>query len=207
MRRFLLLPILFCVMLAHAQVEQTINVPYTTGKSPTYQALLYLPSDYSTSGKRYPLLVFCHSASEAADGSSAGTGLAKIYNQAQKGGPAYYIEHGQWPATFTNPVNGAQEQFIVVSPQAGDWSINGDQLANIVNYLVATYRVDVNRIHLTGVSAGGQGVVEYAAQLDPNEDNPSQTKDVRKYLPADIVPMSAATSYDPTQTWANIDVA
>ena len=158
MRRVVLaLSILCFSFLVQAQIEQTITVPYTTSKTPTYQALLYLPSDYSTSTKSYPLLVFCHSWSEAADGSSAGTGLAKIYNQAQKGGPAYFIEHGQWPATFTNPVNGAQEQFIVVSPQSNDWSMNGDQLANIVNYLVATYRVDVNRIHITGVSAGGQG--------------------------------------------------
>ncbi len=204
--------VLFFLFIAYftavsAQVETTITVPYTSSASPTYQALLYLPSDYSTSGKSYPLLVFCHSASEAADGSSAGTGLAKIYNQAQKGGPAYYIEHGGWPATFTNPITGAQEQFIVVSPQSNDWSINGDQLANIVNYLVGKYRVDVNRIHLTGVSAGAQGVSEYAAQLDPNEDAPSLSKDVRKYKPADIVPMSAATSNDPNSTWAGIDVA
>ena len=204
--------VLFFLFIAYftavsAQVETTITVPYTSSASPTYQALLYLPGDYSTSGKSYPLLVFCHSASEAADGSSTGTGLAKIYNQAQKGGPAYYIEHGGWPATFTNPITGAQEQFIVVSPQSNDWSINGDQLANIVNYLVGKYRVDVNRIHLTGVSAGAEGVSEYAAQLDPNEDAPSLTKDVRKYKPADIVPMSAATSNDPNSAWASIDVA
>ncbi|MDP4247715.1 MAG: hypothetical protein Q8932_17890, partial [Bacteroidota bacterium] len=190
----------------HAQLESTINVPYTASASPTYKALVYLPSDYSTTTKSYPLLVFCHSASEAADGASTGTGLAKIYNQASYGGPAYFIEHGGWPASFSNPVNGAQEQFIVVSPQASTWSISGDQLANIVNYLVATYRVDVNRIHLTGVSAGGAGVAEYAAQLDPNEDAPSLTKDARKYKPADIVPMSQASN-DPTQTWGNIDVS
>ncbi|MDP4151510.1 MAG: hypothetical protein Q8943_19040, partial [Bacteroidota bacterium] len=66
----------------HAQLESTINVPYTASASPTYKALVYLPSDYSTTTKSYPLLVFCHSASEAADGASTGTGLAKIYNQA-----------------------------------------------------------------------------------------------------------------------------
>ena len=49
--------------------------------------------------------------------------------------------------------------------------------------------------------------MEYAAQLDPNEDVPSLSKDIRKYKAATIVPMSAATSLDPSQTWANIDVA
>jgi chitodextrinase len=196
----------FYFSIANAQIEKTINVPYTTSASPTFQALLYLPSDYSTTTKSYPLLVFCHSASEAADGSSAGSGLAKIYNQATLGGPPYYIEHGGWPATFTNPVTGAQEQFIVVSPQSNSWSVNGDMLANIVNYLVTTYRVDVNRIHLTGPSAGGAATVEYAAHMNPNEDAPSLTKNVRKWKPADIVPMSETTD-DATQTWGNIIVA
>ncbi len=190
----------------NAQIETTINVPITTSASPTDQALLYLPSDYSTSGKSYPLLVFCHSASEAADGSSAGTGLAKIYNQASYGGPSYFIEHSGWPASFNNPITGAQEQFIVVSPQAKTWSLSGDQLANVINYLVATYRVDINRIHVTGVSAGGAGVAEYCAQLNSSESTPSLTADVRKWKPADMVPMSEASN-DPTQSWANIVVA
>ena len=197
---------LFIFITTNAQIETTIKVPYTTSASPTFQALLYLPSDYSTTTKSYPLLVFCHSASEAADGASAGTGLAKIYNQATLGGPPYFIEHGGWPATFTNPVTGAQEQFIVVSPQSNTWSVNGDMLANIVNYLVTTYRVDVNRIHLTGPSAGGAATVEYAAHMNPNEDAPSLTKDVRKWKAADIVPMSETTD-DATQTWGNIIVA
>ncbi|MDP4254893.1 MAG: T9SS type A sorting domain-containing protein [Bacteroidota bacterium] len=191
---------------AHAQVEQTINVPYTSSATPTYQALLYLPSGYSTAtSTSYPLIVFCHGASEAADGKSTGLGLAKIYNQANAGGPAYFIEHNQWPASFTNPVNGKSEQFIVVSPQAGDWGVNGDQLANIVNYIVNTYRVDKNRIHLTGILAGGAGVVEYASQLDPNEDPPAQASDSRSWKPASIVPMSSASN-EPAQSWGNISV-
>ncbi|MDP4151509.1 MAG: T9SS type A sorting domain-containing protein [Bacteroidota bacterium] len=197
---------LFNIVIASAQVERTINVPYTASSSPTFQALLYLPSDYSSTSMNYPLLVFCHNSSEAADGASAGTGLAKIYNQASYGGPAYFIEHGGWPATFTNPVNGRQEQFIVVSPQSNTWAINGDELAYIVNFLVANYRVDTSRIHLTGVSSGGAGVVEYAAQMNPDEDPPSQSARVRRWKPADMVAMSEATN-NPTQAWGNVIVA
>jgi hypothetical protein len=188
---------------ANAQVEKTINVPYTSSSSPTYQALLYLPSDYSSSSKSYPLLVFCHGAGEAADG---GSGLAGIYNSSGSGGPAYFIEHGGWPSSFTNPVTGAQEQFIVVSPQADTWDMSGDALANVVNYLVKTYRVDVNRIHLTGLSAGGESVVEYVSQLDPLEDPPAVSSDKRTYPAASVVPMSQATN-QPIQSWGNIDVA
>jgi hypothetical protein len=204
-----LLAIVIALMIAvivDAQVERVINVPYTSGASPTDQALLLLPSDYATSPGSYPLLVFCHSASEAADGASAGTGLAKIYNQASYGGPSYFIEHGSWPASFRNPITGLQEQFIVVSPQAKSWSFSGDQLAYVINYLVANYRIDTNRIHITGVSAGGGGVAEYAAQLNMNETTPSLNVNVRKWKPADIIPMSEATNR-PTQTWANIVVA
>ncbi|MDP4149388.1 MAG: T9SS type A sorting domain-containing protein [Bacteroidota bacterium] len=198
---------LFYFTVANAQVEKTINVPYTSSSSPTYQALLYLPSDYNSSSKSYPLLVFCHGTGEAADGGTAGTGLAKIYNSSGSGGPAYFIEHGGWPSSFKNPVTGAQEQFIVVSPQAADWDMAGDQLANVVNYLVKTYRVDVNRIHLTGLSAGGMSVVEYVSQLDPAEDPPAGgSSDKRTYPAATVVPMSQASN-DPIQSWGNIAVA
>jgi hypothetical protein len=205
MRKFLLFfPALLCIVVANAQIEKTINVPYTSSSSPTFQALVYLPTDYSTATtKQYPLLVFCQGAGEAADGG----GVSKIYNSSGSGGPAYFIEHGGWPASFTNPVTGAQEQFIVVSPQANTWSVNGDQLANIVNYLVKTYRVDINRIHLTGPSAGGAGVVEYVSQLSPDETPPAGgNSDKRTYPAATVVPMSQAT-YDPPQSWGNVAVA
>src|SRR5882757_2828526 len=206
MRKILLFfPALFYFTVAHAQIEKTINVPYTSSSSPTFQALVYLPPDYSTATtKQYPLLVFCQGAGEAADG---GGGVSRIYNSSGSGGPAYFIEHGGWPASFTNPVTGAQEQFIVVSPQANTWSVNGDQLANIVNYLVKTYRVDVNRIHLTGPSAGGAGVVEYVSQLSPDETPPAGgNSDKRTYPAATVVPMSQATS-DPPQSWGNVAIA
>lgn len=202
MKQFLLFLLSFSLLQAHAQVEKIINVPYTTAASPTFQALINLPSDYATAPtKKYPLLVFCHGDGEA------GTNLSLIYNSLGSGGPAYFIEHGQWPASFTNPVTGVQEQFIVVSPQANAWGPNGDQLNNIVTYLVANYRVDINRIHLTGLSAGAAGVVEYASQLDPNETTvPSVGVDARNYPAASMVPMSQAT-YDPPQSWGNVAVA
>jgi hypothetical protein len=206
MKKLILSLIVFSSYFCFGQTEPVITVPITSsGLSGTIeQGLLKLPSDYATSGgKQYPLLVFFHGAGEAADGGTAGTGLAKIYNSSSAGGPAYYIEHGLWPASFTNPQTGVQEQFIVVTPQAADWNISGDQAAFIINYLVTTYRVDVNRIHLTGLSAGGATIVDYAAQMDANEDAPSLGTNVRTYKPATIVPMSPATNAV-QQSWGNV---
>lgn len=202
MKKILIFLLSFSLLHTNAQVEKIINVPYTPSATPTWQALINLPSDYTTATtKKYPLLVFCHGDGEA------GTNISLIYNSLGSGGPAYFIEHGQWPASFTNPVTGAQEQFIVVSPQANAWGPNGDQLNNIVAYVVANYRVDANRIHLTGLSAGSAGVVEYASQLDPNETTvPTVGVDARKYPAASMVPMSQAT-YDPPQSWGNVAVA
>lgn len=207
MKKIIIFLLSFSLLQVNAQVEKIINVPYTSSAAPTFQALLNQPSDYTTATtKKYPLLVFCQGAGEAADGTSTGTGVQKIYNSLGSGGPAYFIEHGQWPASFTNPVTGAQEQFIIVSVQANSWSCNGDQLQNIVSYLVATYRADVNRIHITGPSAGGEGSVQYASQMDPNDDNPVLAIDKRTWPAADIVPMSQASD-NPTSAWANVAVA
>jgi len=193
---------------ASAQVERVINVPTSTSSSSNIQALLHLPSDYTISTNTYPLIIFCHSASEAVDGASTGTGLAKIYNQALYGGPPYFIEHGAWPTSFRNPYSGMQEQFIVVSPQSKHWQISGDQLAFVIDYIVATYRVDVNRIHITGVSAGGGTIVQYAAHLDVNENTPSLTTRVRKWKAASMVPMSdALNNSSPKQIWGDIIAA
>jgi hypothetical protein len=55
-----ILPLLFLCLWSEAQsqVETTINVPYTSSASPTFQALMYLPDDYATTGAQtYPSLV------------------------------------------------------------------------------------------------------------------------------------------------------
>ena len=182
-----------------AQVETSITVPYTTAASPTFPALLYLPDDYNTTGaQKYPLLVFLHGSGESCPPQS------NLYNNSGSGGPSYLIEHGQWPTTgFVNPKDGKTYKFIVVSPQSGcnSWSTSGDQLENIINYLVSKYRVDVDRIYGTGVSAGGGGITEYAAHMDaPTE---SILTSVRTHKFAAMVPMSLATNA-PKQAWADV---
>jgi len=184
---------------AYAQIETSITVPYTSAASPTFPALLYLPDDYATTGtQQYPLLVFLHGSGESCPPQSS------LYNSTGSGGVPYAIEHGQWPTTgFVNPKDGKTYKFIVVSPQSGcnSWSTAGDQLENIIKYLVATYRVDVNRIYGTGLSAGGGGVTEYAAHLDAATE--TILTSTRTYKFAAMVPMSLAT-ITPVQSWGTM---
>lgn len=175
-----------------AQGDQTaITVPINAGGTQTYQALLHLPDDYNTTLVKYPLLVFLHGLGEQ------GSDLSIIYNSSGAGGPAYEIAHGTWPSSFTNPVDGKAYKFIVVSPQCPtNGSTSATQLSYVLKYLLAQYRVDTNRVYITGLSEGGQGVVEYLGHY-------MNTPLVKV---AAATPMSAAIG-QPQQSMINASVA
>src|SRR5438105_13768547 len=162
--------------------QQSITVPITSSGT-TENALLSLPNDYGSTTTSYPLIVFLHGTGEA------GTDLSLIYNSSSAGGPAYYIGQGTFPTSFTNPADGKTYKFIVLTPQAPTWSTSGPQLDYVLQYMVKNYRVDVSRIYLTGLSAGGEGIVNYVTH---NTVTPT-------YTHAAFDPLSAAI-YTPHKT-------
>lgn len=100
--------------------------------------LLYLPADYETSKKDWPLLVFLHGLGER------GPDIDKV----KKHGPARLIEQGK------------EFPFIVVSPQcpAGSWwPYEVPKVLALIDEIAETHRVDAKRIYLTGLSMGGFG--------------------------------------------------
>lgn len=102
----------------------------------------YLPDGYGT-GTRFPLIVFFHGAGERGNGS-----LAEL-PRVLKHGPPKLIEDGkEFPA-------------IVISPQTPTNWLSGITTP-FVNYLLANYDVDPDRVYITGLSLGGQGTWEYA---------------------------------------------
>ena len=106
-------------------------------------AYVHLPSDYATTGaQKYPLIVFAPGAGEV------GTNAASLLVY----GPSYFVNKGD-PMEFM--VNGVLEKPIVISlqPTAG-WP-NTTILDNALTTIVNQYRVDTNRIYLTGLSMGG----------------------------------------------------
>jgi len=103
-------------------------------KNARVKYLLHLPEDYTKDKKEWPLILFLHGAGERGDNLE----LVKAH-----GPPKIAEQRKNFP-------------FIVVSPQCstGDWW-SGDVLKALLDDLVARYRIDEERIYLTGLSMGG----------------------------------------------------
>lgn len=105
--------------------------------------LLHLPGDYEATGsKRYPLLIFLHGAGERGDD------LEKV----KAHGPPKLV------------ANGKDFPFIIVSPQAPEsgWSL--PTLDGLFEHVTNKYRVDIDRVYLTGLSMGGFATWRWAAE-------------------------------------------
>jgi pimeloyl-ACP methyl ester carboxylesterase len=112
------------------------------GLASTYHYLVDLPRGYADeTGKRWPLLVFLHHA------DASGSDLSLVRHCALAGLIA----------------RGKQVPAIVVSPQYPDGPIwSTPILAHLITGLAARYRVDRDRVYMTGVSAGGDETWNFA---------------------------------------------
>ena len=189
---FTTLLLFLCYLSSSGQGRQFIITINSDHQTTPFPALVDTPIGYNTSTTKYPLLIFLHGTGESSGtgvsdaGYLAGNYLNKLFNNQSAGGPAYYIANGQWPDSFANPNTGVYSHFIVVSPQAPGWSTAGSQLNFIIsNFIAMGYRVDLNRIYVTGLSAGGQGVMDYV--------NNNNMPILPIYDVAAVVPMSMAT--------------
>jgi pimeloyl-ACP methyl ester carboxylesterase len=128
----------------------------------SYQYITYLPTDYGNdSTKEYPLLIFLHG------GSARGKDTLDLYSS----GP------------FDQIYRGRNFPFIVVAPQCPKhlrWSTE-NWFENFYYDLLKKYRIDTNRIYLTGESLGGSGTWFFASKYP------------EKF--AAIAPMSGFTSH------------
>jgi pimeloyl-ACP methyl ester carboxylesterase len=103
-----------------------------------YQYLRYLPKEYNADTlKKWPLIIYLHG------GSDRGNELNKLYSS---GIPDQIFRGRQFP-------------FIIISPQCPEhlrWSTD-NWFENFFEEVTARYRIDTNRIYLTGLSLGGSG--------------------------------------------------
>jgi len=142
----------------------------------------YLPPDYDQAALS-PLLVFLHGAGEGGDGSA--DQLQALARAAIPG----YIANDAWPDDRPFVVLAPQHvvsgdlspysmcagvafgascavtvQHDLGNPTPGSVCPTPHEIHDFIDYAVATYAVDPDRVYLTGLSCGGYGVWEYLSQ-------------------------------------------
>src|SRR5262245_46633890 len=98
---------------------------------------LYLPPDYESRDK-WPLVMFLHGRGERSDDLD----LVKLH-----GLPKNIVEGQHFP-------------FVIVAPQCpitSYWSEQTEALNALIDHIIASYLIDINRVYLTGLSMGGTG--------------------------------------------------
>jgi predicted esterase len=110
---------------------------------PTYRFLTYLPDGYATDQKmKWPLILFLHGAGERGD---------DVNVVARTGLPQWLTSQSDFP-------------FVVISPQCPqNESWNPYAVNDFLDRIVSQYRVDPDRIYLTGLSMGGIGSWDLAS--------------------------------------------
>lgn len=107
-------------------------------KDTNYHYISYTPKEYYTDTlKNWPLIIYLHG------GSARGTDTIKLYT--------YGIPDQIW--------RGREFPFVIVAPQCPvhhRWSTD-NWFENFYEDIITKYRVDTNRVYLTGLSLGGAG--------------------------------------------------
>jgi predicted peptidase len=125
---------------ANGQQEKTFEKEVNNMKV-KLRYLLFLPEGYDKSEKTWPLILFLHGSGET------GNDLSKV----KKHGPPKIVEKKK------------DFPFIVVLPQAPQRGWRPEALNALLDDVVANYKVDNDRIYLTGLSMGGFGTWALAA--------------------------------------------
>ncbi|CAN5789996.1 hypothetical protein BH10CHL1_BH10CHL1_11550 [soil metagenome] len=111
------------------QATKTLHLDY----------LLHLPTTYGQDpNQRWPLILFLHGYGESGEDVNA------------------VRKHGLPPIVAQQP----DFPFIVVAPQCPWhtwWPELADNLDQLLDHTIETYRVDAKRVYLTGLSMGGYG--------------------------------------------------
>jgi dienelactone hydrolase len=109
-----------------------------------------IPARYSTTTKKYPLIVFIHGIGEL------GTSLSRM----NCCGLPKHLYNKTFPANFN--VGGANHSFLVIAPQF-KVRPSAAQVQSVIDYARAKWRVDDTRIYVTGLSMGGGSTWDWSS--------------------------------------------
>jgi predicted esterase len=148
--------------------------------------LIHYPSDFYTSQKKYPIIVFNHGIGESGRGDTMLSAL-------NRWGPGWFVANQAWNLTATSPLNGRPYEFLYVAMQDTTVTPTPEEMLYVINNEPAIKdRIDRNGIFITGISVGGGNTMK--ATLTSREMSASI---------AAIVPVSAALTFD----FSNIELA
>ena len=151
MKNLLTLLLVFSCIFVYAQGPQiAVTVP-TASKSrwgyqnpATEQGWLYLPADYGSTTKRYPVVLFYHGSGKTDLNSLLTQGLTQV------------IAQGMRPDNIVSPKDGLSYSFIVLSLlDPTNWSPDAATLPSALRWLTTNYRINTDMVYVTGLSAGG----------------------------------------------------
>lgn len=114
-----------------------------------------LPFNYYNTRKNYPLIVFLPGAGQFGNG---GLQLPLLLND----GMAQMIGEKKFPANIN--VNGKDFSFIVLTPQFSRYPSNLEVMS-FIEFAKKTYRIDISRIYLSGLSMGGFVTTDVGAEF------------------------------------------
>ncbi len=105
-----------------------------------YRYLTYLPDNYKTTSAKFPLIIFLHGAP-------------------QRGSDIEIVKKEALPKELED---GLKIPFVVVAPHcpAGK-SWETQKLYDLFNVVVRQYRIDKNKVYITGFSMGGFGLLKF----------------------------------------------
>lgn len=117
--------------------------------------LAAVPPRYEVSETNYPLLVFLHGVGQMGNGD---TDLELLLID----GIGRMLDESVVPSEVQS--GGRRHSFIIISPQYNRQPVP-EQVTSLVNHITNTFRVDTNRIYLSGLSSGGVLVTETASRF------------------------------------------
>lgn len=135
-----------------------------------------LPFNYHLTTKNYPLIIFLPGAGQFGNGR---LDLPLLLND----GMAQMMDEKKFPSNIN--INGKNFSFIVLTPQFSRYPSN-PEVMSFIEFAKKTFRVDVSRIYLSGLSMGG------FVTTDVGAEHPSEF--------AAIVPIAGAVSNGDAET-------